>query len=354
MKKKLSLILALGLIVSLAACGSPQGSNTPAPPSQPSTAPSAAVETAPVDQHDPVTDPVFTTKELLLSTSSSTSSYYIVGVGLGDLLNAKNYGFTLSATTSGGSVDNINRIATGEAELGSGMPDAVYYAANGLKDWEGSPVAVAPLCALWSNPLNVVVRSDSGITDISQLAGRTVSTGAAGTGSQGLPFALLEAYGIDPEKGVTWKNGTIAEQCDMLKDGQIDAIMFSMGMGNASFTDLATSTDVKWLSVPDNMLDAALEIAPFYAKVTIPAGTYPGIESDVNCLGFNVSLYASTERVSDDQAYLICKTIFDDPTALSKYHNAAKDISLDTCLGGIATDLHPGAEKYFKEIGILP
>lgn len=352
MKKKLSLVLALCLAAALAACGSPQAETTPTPPqpaqSDPASDVSAAVE------HDPAVDPVFSTKELLLSTSSSTSSYYIVGVGLGDLLNAQDYGFTLSATTSGGSVDNINRIASGEAELGSGMPDAVYYAANGLNNWEGSPVAVAPLCSLWSNPLNVVVRADSGITDISQLAGKTVSTGAAGTGSQGLPFALLEAYGIDPETGVNWKNGTIAEQCDMLKDGQIDAIMFSMGLGNASFTDLATSTDVVWLGVPDNMLDAALEIAPFYAKVVIPAGSYPGIESDVNCLGFNVSLYASTERVSEDQAYLICKTIFDDPTALSKYHNAAKDISLDTCLDGIVVDLHPGAEKYFKEIGILP
>lgn len=352
MKKNLSLLLAIGLALSLSltACSEKKTAETPKP-SSPSVSSSAPSESAAA--HDPVTDPQFDTKELLLSTSSSTSSYYIVGVGLSDLLNAKNYGFTMSATTSGGSVDNINRIASGEAELGSGMPDAVYYAANGMNDWEGKPVAVAPLCALWSNPLNVVVRADSGITDISQLAGKTVSTGAAGTGSQGLPFALLQAYGIDPEKGVSWKNGTIAEQCDMLKDGQIDAIMFSMGMGNASFTDLATSTDVVWLSVPDDMLDAALEIAPFYAKVVIPAGTYPGIESDVNCLGFNVSLYASTERVSEDQAYLICKTIFDDPTALATYHSAAKDISLDTCLGGIATDLHPGAEKYFREIGVL-
>ncbi len=342
MKKLLAVLLVLAMLLSVAACGG-SGSST------------SGSEAQPVADHDPVTDPVFETKELLMSTSSSTSSYYIASVGLGEMINARNYGFTLSATTSGGSNDNVNRIMNGEAELGIGMPDPVYYAAHGQGAWEGKPVAVAPVCSVWSNPMNVVVRADSGITSVADFKGKTLASGAPGSGTDGLCRAILSAYGLDYDTDITWKYATIGEQCDMLKDKQVDGIMMSMGMGNASLTDLAATTEVVWLSLPADMLQKALEVAPFYTEVTMPAGTYPGVNEDKTCLGFPVQICASTERVSEDQCYLICKEIFDDVTALGQYHNAAKAVSLDKALDGVVdiNELHPGAAKYFKEIGLI-
>lgn len=303
-------------------------------------------------EHDPVTDPQFTTRELLLGTSSSTSSYYAVGAGIADMLNAAGYGFTISATTSGGSVDNLNRIASGEAEMGIGIPDAVYEAASGTGDWTGKSVPVASLCAMWSNPLNVVVRANSGITSIADLAGKRVSTGAAGTGARTVPDVLLKAYGIDPDS-LKWSNGTIAEQCGMLKDGQIDAILMTMGMGNSSLTDLAATTDVIWISADEDILKSIANESPFYCEVDMEADTYPGITDTVRCLGFKVNLYASTDRVSEDQAYLIVKTVFDDLDRLVSYHSAAKEVLLETAAQGLATELHPGAARYFREKGII-
>lgn len=347
MKKAISLLaLLLSMSIILSACGSTGSSASSASPAADSAAPTAEAS------HDPETDPQFTTKDLLMGTSSSTSSYYTIGAGISDMMNSRGYKFTVSATTSGGAVDNLNRIASGEAELGIGIPDAVNEAANGTGDWEGKPVAVATLCSMWSNPLNIVVRADSGITSIADLAGKRVSTGAAGTGAQKIPNALLKAYGINPDD-LTWANAAIGEQCSMLKDGQIDAIIMTMGTGNASLTDLAATTDVVWLSADEDIIKQISDESPFYCQVDIDVGTYPGIEDVVHCLGFKVNLYASTERVSDDQAYLIVKTIFENHDEISKYHSVGKDILLETALDGLACDLHPGAARYFQEKGML-
>lgn len=338
------LAAALVLAAVLGGCG-----ETPSP----AAADSSGASPEQSSPSEPASEeaPVFTTKDLLLSTSSSTSSYYTIGAGIADMVNQRNFGFTISATTSGGSVDNVNRIANGEAELGSGMPDVVYEAANGLGGFS-SPVPIASLCSMWSNPLNVVVRDDGKINSIADLRGKRVSVGAAGTGSQATPIALLNAYGIAQDE-VEWSFAPIGEQCNMLKDGQIDAIMMTMGMGNASFTDLAATTAVKWLDADPEKIQSVTAQTPFYCEVDIPAQAYPGITQTVHCLGFCVNLYASTERVSDDQAYLIVKTIFDNPEEIARYHAVGNDITLETALEGLATEPHPGAARYFREKGLI-
>lgn len=339
MKKKVLVSLVLMLAVALAStgCGQKNGnSSTPETSGSESSQDSTALAV---------------NSQLLLSTSSSTSSYYAIGAGIADIVNKSNYGFTLSATTSGGSVDNVKRIASGEAELGAGMPDVLYNGANGLEEFE-KPVAVKSLCSMWSNPLNIVVKNNGKINSVADLKGKRVSVGAQGTGSQGVPLATLAAYGIN-ENDVTWSFMPIAEQCNALKDGQIDAIMMTMGTGNASFTDLASTTDVKWLSVDEDKIKEVAEAVPFYCKVAIPSNTYPNQAEEVITVGFSVNLYASTERVSEEQAYQIVKAMFDKPGELARYHAVGTEITLDTALDGLATDLHPGALKYFKEKGLV-
>jgi TRAP transporter TAXI family solute receptor len=291
-------------------------------------------------------------KELLLVTSTSTSSYYAIGAGIVDLINKANLEFTMSATTSGGTEDNLVRIEAGEAEMGIGMPDSVNAAATGTGAYESRPIKVRALCSLWVNPFNIVVRQNSGITSPEQLKGLRCATGPAGTSSRNFPEALFPVLGFEADDCI-WSYAPIGDQCNKLKDGQIDAITMTMGHGNSSLTDLASTTDVVWLGLPMNVIEEVKRRVPFYSYTVIKAGTYPGIKKDVNTIGFRVSVFASTETVSEEQAYQILKAIYDNPGALGRYHSVGAECTLDVALEGLATELHPGAVKFFKEKGML-
>ena len=336
MKTRFSRVMAIALIVAmaltLAACGS---ANTAASSGTPAT------DAAPAQL-----------SELLMSTSSSTSSYYIVGQGIADLVNNSNCGFTVSATTSGGTEENINRIANGEAELGIGMPDSVAAAAAGTGNYEGSPVKVASLCGLWMNHLNIIVRKDSGITDISQLKGKRIATNPLGAAAMNMPETLFPLLGLSIDD-CEWSHASVSDNCSKLKDGQVDAIIQTLGAPSSAVVDLASTTEIAWLPLPMDVIEKMHEQVNFYDHCVLPAGTYNGQDEDVDCIGFVVNVYASTERVSEEQGYAILNAMFAEDGLLGKYHNAGKNCALANAMNGLATDMHPGAVKFFTEKGML-
>ena len=290
--------------------------------------------------------------ELLMSTSSSTSSYYIIGQGIADLVNNSDCGFTLSATTSGGTEENINRIANGEAELGIGMPDSVYAAAAGVDSYEGSPVKVASLCGLWMNELNIIVRKDSGITDVSQLKGKRIATNPLGAAAMNMPETLFPLIGLSIDD-CEWSHASVSDNCSKLKDGQVDAIIQTLGAPSSAVVDLASTTELRWLPLPMDVIEQMHEQVNFYDHSVLPAGTYSGQDEDVDCVGFVVNVYASTERVSEEQGYAILNAMFAEDGLLGKYHSAGKACTLENAMNGLATEMHPGAVKFFTEKGML-
>jgi len=290
-------------------------------------------------------------EKILITTSSITSSYYACSSGIAAVVNKYVPELELSATPSGGSVDNMQRLGRKEAELAIGMPDIFCYAVKGEKMFEGNPVKAMSLFTTWSNPLNIIVTKKSNINSISELKGKKIATGARGTGTTEAVFRVLEVYGISQDE-ITWSHLPASEQAIALKDGVVDAIMMTMGPPNAAYADLAMSQPVKWLAVDDDKLKAVVKQSPFYSSGKLDAGMYPGQDKDIKTLTFRVHFVARAD-LDQEIVYKIVKIIFEHLDEIGKYHAVAKKISLETALDGLSKPMHPGAEKYFREVGLI-
>jgi len=193
----------------------------------------------------------------------------------------------------------------------------------------------------------------SGINKLSDLKGKRVSTGSPGSGTEILAFRILEAAGIDGKKDLKQERLGAAESVNAIKDRKIDAFFWSGGVPTAAVTDLAATPGIKMKLIDhDEVLDAMnKQYGPLYVKSVIPAGAYPGqdkpnAEIDV----WNILI--ASDKMSDQMAYTIVKTLFEKKPELVAVHGEAKNIDLKNQAAGTPIPFHPGAKKYLEEQGI--
>jgi hypothetical protein len=193
-----------------------------------------------------------------------------------------------------------------------------------------------------------------GIEKMSDLKGKRISTGAAGSGTELIALRLLEAFGIDPEKDVKREKLSVAESVGAIKDNKIDAFIWSGGLPTAAVIDLAASPGmkIKLLDHSDAIPAMVKKYGPLYVKDTIPAKTYPGQEKDVSILSV-WNILAVNEKMDEKLAYAITKTIFEKKPELVAVHKEAQHLALENQLkGGSPIPFHPGAFLYFAEKGV--
>lgn len=341
MKRKLSAVIAMVLIVALAltACGGSSASS--AAPAASGAASSAAAAPAEV-------------AKLTLGTGGTTGTYYAVGGVMATVLNDKLTLSNLTVTSTGASKANIQLVDDGEADLATVQNDVMYYAYNGtdLFAEEGAYTSFGTVACLYAETCQIVVRADAGINTVADLAGKTVSVGDAGSGVEFNARQILAAYGLDIEKDIKKVNASFGDSAESMKDGKIDAAFVTAGAPTTAVVDLATSKDIKVLEIDDEHAAALIKDYPFYVQYTIPAGTYTGMDADVKTVAVQATLIASMD-VSEDVIYELCKSMFDNLDQLKEGHAKFAELSLEGAVAGASTPFHPGAEKYFKEAGVL-
>ena len=208
----------------------------------------------------------------------------------------------------------------------------------------------ASLAVLYSNYTQLVTLASSGITTVSGLKGKVVSTGSPGSGTEVIAFRVLRAAGLDPDKDVTHQGLGVSESSDALKDGKIAAFFWSGGLPTPSVQDLSHTSGITIRMIPTADLIPALQrdFGPLYFPLDIPADTYPGVRTPVPVVGV-ANVLVVNRSMSDDLAYRITKAIFEHQPELAAIHPEARSLSRKTAVAGSPAEFHPGAKKYYAE-----
>lgn len=349
MKKFLALFLATAMVFALVACGGGSGSTSGSGTSQPAqtetSQPAQTETTAPAETAAPSGDAV----KITLATGGTSGTYYAVGGVLGTVLGPTLTLSSLSVESTGASKANVNMITDGEAQMAILQSDVINYAHNGTNTFEGE----VEDNALWIAGIyneTVQILAKPGINNVSDLKGKTVCVGDVGSGTEVNAWQVLSAAGLTKDD-ITAVNGSFQDGVDQLKDGKIDAAFTVAGAPTTAIVDYATTNELNLVSLSDSELAAIQAEYPFLIRDDLKAGTYNGQDKDVVCVAVQAALVAS-EELSEDVVYEFTKNMFDNQSALEAAH--AKFGFLDpkvACVGTVP--LHPGAEKYYKEIGVL-
>lgn len=288
--------------------------------------------------------------QLSIATGGTGGTYYPVGGGLAEIVNNHIEGYSATAEVTGASVENMGLIATGDADLAIALADTVAQAYSGTGKFDGQQLPmVRALASLYANMVHIVALESSGITSLSDLAGKRVSVGAPGSGTEVNTQAILQANGITYDD-IDEQRLNFNETADALANGDIDAGFWSVGAPTSSILNLATTQDIVIISMTDAELTAAMGAHATFAKTTLPAGSYNGVDADVAVLGIPNVLTVSSE-MSDDLAYALTKAMFENIAELQAVHPAANETTVAFTMSATPIPLHPGALRYYDEVG---
>ncbi len=290
--------------------------------------------------------------QLTLGTGGTTGTYYAVGGTMSTVLNNAMENTSLKVVSTGASKANILDIDEKVSDIAIVQNDVMYYAFNGtdLFEADGAFDTFSAVAGLYDETCQVI--AESGITSIADLKGKTVNVGDAGSGVEFNATQILAAYGLDIHKDIVKVNGSFGDAADSIKDGKIHAAFITAGAPTTAVVDLSISKEINLLSIDDEHAEALMAEYPFYTKTIIPGGTYASVPEDVQTLSVRATLIAGND-LTEDAVYELTKALFENKDALA--NSNAKFAELDPALAvqGISVPFHPGAEKYFKEIGVL-
>jgi len=291
-----------------------------------------------------------------IATGSTGGVYYPLGGMIAQVIsnNASVNGARVIATaeTGNASVANARLLQNGEIEAGMMGADIANQAFNGTAQFEGTPVSnMRAVGALFPETVQLVVRADSDIRSFVDLAGKSVSSGPAGSGMYQFFGDMLAAHGMSRED-ITEDFSTFSQSADKLRDGNLDAFFAIGGVPTVSIQDLSQSHPIRIIPLTGEGVDQVLEQQPYYAKVTLPGGTYNGQEEDTETMAVRAVL-CSHEGVEEDLIYEVVKSIYDNTETLAKVHVQGRNVTLDTALESISIPVHAGARQYYEEKGVL-
>lgn len=293
-------------------------------------------------------------QNLSIVTGGTGGVYYPLGGGLANLLTKYVPGWQATAEVTGGSVDNLKLIGAGKADIAFSMADASLDAQNGKDKFRGNKVAQKTLAVLYPNRMHVVTVEGTGINTLADLKGKRVSTGSQGSATEVMAFRVIEAAGLDKDKDMTRERLGVAESTNALKDRKIDAYFWVGGVPTSAVTDLGATpgVQIKLIDHADLIPKMNAKYGPLYSAGVIKAGAYPNQTKD-NHQANVWNILVVNEKMSDETAYNIVKTIFEHKAEWEAVHKSAAEVSLeDQKQANSPVPFHPGAIKYYAEKGI--
>ncbi len=284
-------------------------------------------------------------------TGGTGGVYYPLGVALSKIYaeNIKDSKPSVQATKA--SVENLNLLQSGRGEIAFTLGDSLADAWKGNAEvgFKSKLDKLRTVAAIYPNYIQVAALKDSGIKTLADLKGKRLAVGAPKSGTELNARTILGAAGMSYDALGKVEYLPFAESVELMKNRQLDATLISAGLGVSSIRDLCASVDCVIVEIPKEVVEKA---GSPYQSAAIPGGTYKGNDSDVNAA--IVPNYLVTRAgLSDDEVYQMTKTLFDKLPSLQAAHAAAKDVSLDKAAKNPPVPLHPGAEKFYKEKGVM-
>lgn len=291
-----------------------------------------------------------------IGTGGVTGVYYPTGGAICRLVNKsrKEHGIRCAVESTGGSVYNINTIKAGELEFGVAQSDWQYHAYNGTSKFADNPFPeVRAVMSVHPEPFTLLVRGDSGIEGFEGIKGKRVNVGNPGSGQRATMEVVMDAFGIgmnDLALATEYKGSEMAKQ---LCDGNIDAMIYTIGHPAAAIKEATTTCDVKLINVEGAPIDALVGDNPYYRVATIPGGMYSGNDQETTTFGVGAT-FVTSANVPDDVVYIVAKSVMENIDDFKQLHPAFANLDpAQMVKDGLSAPLHPGAEKAYKELGLI-
>ena len=284
-------------------------------------------------------------------TGGTSGVYYPMGVALSEIYAETIEGARTQVQATKASVENLNLLAQGRGEIAFALGDSVQMA------WEGNEEAGFPrpleelraIAAIYPNYIQIVADAETGATTLADLKGKTLSVGAPASGTELNARAIFKAAGMSYDDLGKVEYLPFAESAELIKNRQLEATLQSSGLGVAFIKDLSSTHEITLVAIPEEVVSA---IGAPYAPAVIPAGTYTGQDADVPTAAVG-NMLISHAGVSEETAYQMTKQLFENLDRMRSAHAAAEGITPEGAIAGVSIPLHPGAERYYREIGLI-
>jgi uncharacterized protein len=284
-------------------------------------------------------------------TGGTSGVYYPMGVALAKIYTEKIPGARPSVQATKASVENLNLLQQGKGEVAFTLGDALAlaWAGNEEAGFKAKLDKLRGLSAVYPNYIQIVASKESGIKTLADLKGKRLSVGAPKSGTELNARAILTAAGLTYGDLGKVEYLPFAESVELMKNRQLDATLQSAGLGVAAIRDLASSVEIVVVEVPGALVD---KVGAPYTKVVVPANTYTGQTTDVQTAAV-VNYLVTRSTLADDAVYNMTKAMYESLPELQSAHSAGKAIKIETAIEGLPVPLHPGAERYYKERGVI-
>ena len=285
-------------------------------------------------------------------TGGTSGVYYPMGVALSQVYGKAMPGAKASVQATKASAENLNLLQAGRGEVAFTLGDALSDA------WKGDAEAgfAAPLkklrglAGIYPNYIQIVASADSGIKTLADLKGKRISVGAPKSGTELNARAVLKAAGLSYKDFAKVEYLPFGESVELMKNRQLDVTLQSAGLGVSALRDLSVSMKIVVVEVPADIVAKVGDAA--YQPTVIPANTYEGQTKDVQSIAIQ-NFLVTHEGVSADTVYKMTKALWGNLDAIAAAHASGKTIKRENALKGMPLPLHPGAEKYYREVGLL-
>ena len=291
-----------------------------------------------------------------IGTGGVTGVYYPTGGAICRLVNKsrKEHGIRCAVESTGGSVYNINTIKAGELEFGVAQSDWQHHAYNGTSKFADNPFPdLRAVMSVHPEPFTLIVRGDSGIDSFEALAGKRVNVGNPGSGQRATMEVVMDAFGIgmgDLALATEYKGSEMAKQ---LCDGNIDAMIYTIGHPAAAIKEATTTCDAKLVSVTGAPIDKLVADNPFYRVATIPGGMYKGTDGETTTFGVGAT-FVTSANVPEETVYIVAKSVMENIDDFKGLHPAFANLDrLEMVKDGLSAPLHDGAARAYKELGLI-
>ena len=291
---------------------------------------------------------------LSIATGNTGGVYYPYGGGIAKVIGESLPRVQATAEVTAASVDNLKLLQSGKVDIAFTLADTLDDAIRGAGPFARTgAVNVRTLAVLYPNYTHVVTIEGTGIQRLGDLKGRTVSTGAPGSGTEVIALRTLRAADLDPDRDLRRQALTVNVSVDAIKDGKIDAFFWSGGLPTASILDLSSSIGITARLLSNDEVIPRLQAeygSELYARLVIPKGAYPGMNADIAVVGVENALVVGAE-MDEQLAYDLTKVLFEKQSDLVAIHPEARHLSLTSAVRGSPAPFHPGAIRFYEERG---
>lgn len=288
-------------------------------------------------------------QQLIIATGGTSGTYYPLGGGIAQIIT-DNTSSSATAQVTGASVENMRLLGDKDVDLAFTQTDIAQYAINGEEMFsEGKVDNIRGISTLYHETIQIIVPADSDINSVADLAGKRVSVGAPGSGVEANAKQVLEVYGLTFDD-MQAEHLSFGDSTEKIQDGNLDAAFVTAGAPTSAVTQLSATKGVKIIPLEDDKIQALIQKYPFYVEQVIPADTYSGV-GEIKTVAVKAMLVVR-EDLSEELVYEITKSLYENTASLIPINAKAKSITLDSALDGMSMELHPGALKYFKEMGL--